>query len=255
MPAWDATTLGCRFSTPLNWIIVPSGLFRSSWPPATHPLGHRLEIPLEGLSEDTWFVSSDDGVGWPGAFYEACRAAGFMPAVTHEFHVLDQLQSMIAKGLQVTAVQPTVCPVDGVLIKPLAGGPLWQRHLLLWRRDLVDASVCRAVHHQFIRTHRPAAGSGSRTFKKWVALGPARLLVHLTEPEGASWSGLMNSNVLRKHVDNIRGYPDEWFFRFLRKSSLLLRENTGCAVAAGVLHGERRRMPGPHSWAACRGFS
>lgn len=136
--------------------------------PATHPLGHRLEIPLEGLSEDTWFVSSDDGVGWPGAFYEACRAAGFMPAVTHEFHMLDQLQSMIAKGLGVTAVQPTVCPVDGVLIKPLAGDPLWQRHLLLWRRDLVDASVVEAVHHHSVRTHRQLLAQAPH-FQKWVA--------------------------------------------------------------------------------------
>jgi DNA-binding transcriptional LysR family regulator len=136
--------------------------------PAGHPLAHRLEIPLEGLSEDTWFVSSDDGVGWPGVFYDACQAAGFTPAVTHEFHVLDQLQSMIAKGLGVTAVQPTVCPVGGVLIKPLAGDPLWQRHLLLWRRDLVDASVVEAVHHHAVRTHRQLLAQAPH-FQKWVA--------------------------------------------------------------------------------------
>lgn len=67
--------------------------------PADHPLAHRLEVSLADLSEDAWFVSADDGVGWPGAFYDACGAAGFRPAVTHEFHMLDQLQSMIAKGL------------------------------------------------------------------------------------------------------------------------------------------------------------
>ncbi|MEV1093730.1 LysR substrate-binding domain-containing protein [Streptomyces microflavus] len=136
--------------------------------PAAHPLGHRLEIPLEELSTDTWFVASNDGVGWPGAFYEACRAAGFMPAVTHEFHVLDQLQSMIAKGLGVTVVQPTVCPADGVLIKPLAGDPLWQRHLLMWRRDLVDASVVEAVHHHAVRTHCQLLAQAPH-FQKWVA--------------------------------------------------------------------------------------
>ncbi|MFE4668200.1 LysR family transcriptional regulator [Streptomyces sp. NPDC056716] len=122
--------------------------------PAGHPLAHRVEVPLEELSEDTWFVSSDDGVGWPGAFYDACQAAGFIPAATHEFHVLDQLQSMIAKGLGVTAVQPTLCPIDGVVVKPLSGDPLWQRHLLLWRPEAVEAPVAEALHHHAVRTYR-----------------------------------------------------------------------------------------------------
>ncbi|MEV7281725.1 LysR family transcriptional regulator [Streptomyces sp. NPDC093111] len=136
--------------------------------PSGHPLAHRIELPLEGLSEDTWFVSSDDGVGWPGAFYDACRAAGFTPAATHEFHMLDQLQSMIAKGLGVAAVQPTVRPIDGVVIRPLAGDPLWQRHLLIWRPDLVESSVVEAVHHHAVRTHWQLLAQAPH-FQKWVA--------------------------------------------------------------------------------------
>ncbi|MDI6518084.1 LysR family transcriptional regulator [Streptomyces sp. ARC32] len=137
---------------------------------AGHPLAHRIEVPLEELSEDTWFVASDDGVGWPGAFYDACRAAGFRPADTHEFHVLDQLQSMIAKGLGVALVQPTVRPVDGVLVKPLAGDPLWQRHLLLWRREQVEAPVAEAVHHHAVHTYRTLL-AGAPHVQKWVTRG------------------------------------------------------------------------------------
>ncbi|OWA20528.1 LysR family transcriptional regulator [Streptomyces sp. CS159] len=137
---------------------------------AGHPLAHRIEVPLEELSEDTWFVSSDDGVGWPGAFYDACRAAGFRPADTHEFHVLDQLQSMIAKGLGVSLVQPTVRPVDGVLVKPLAGDPLWQRHLLLWRREQVEAPVAEALHHHAVHTYRTLL-AGAPHLQKWVTRG------------------------------------------------------------------------------------
>ncbi|MGW2129555.1 LysR family transcriptional regulator [Streptomyces coelicoflavus] len=137
---------------------------------AGHPLAHRIEAPLEELSEDTWFVASDDGVGWPGAFYDACRAAGFRPADTHEFHVLDQLQSMIAKGLGVALVQPTVRPVDGVLVKPLAGDPLWQRHLLLWRREQVEAPVAEAVHHHAVHTYRTLL-AGAPHVQKWVTRG------------------------------------------------------------------------------------
>lgn len=121
---------------------------------AGHPLAHRVEVPLEELSRDTWFVTADDGVGWPGAFYDACEAAGFAPGNTHEFHVLEQLQSMIAMGLGVTAVQPTLRPIDGVLVKPLAGDPLWQRLLLVWRRDAVEAPVAEALHHHAVRVYR-----------------------------------------------------------------------------------------------------
>ncbi|MEU9339321.1 LysR family transcriptional regulator [Streptomyces sp. NPDC048290] len=136
--------------------------------PAAHPLAHRVEVPLEELSEDTWFVSSDDGVGWPGAFYDACQAAGFQPAGTHEFHVLDQLQSMIAKGMGVTAVQPTLRPIDGVLVKPLAGDPLWQRHLLIWRREAVPAPVVEALHHHAVRTYRNLLAQAPH-LQRWLA--------------------------------------------------------------------------------------
>lgn len=133
-----------------------------------HPLAHRLEVPLEELSGDTWFVASDDGVGWPGAFYDACRTAGFVPAGTHEFHVLDQLQSMIAKGLGVAVVQPTVRPIDGVLVRPLAGDPLWQRHLLLWRPDGVDAPVAEALHHHAVQVYRNLLAQAPH-LQKWLA--------------------------------------------------------------------------------------
>ncbi|MFE1753429.1 LysR family transcriptional regulator [Streptomyces anandii] len=136
--------------------------------PTGHPLAHRVEVPLEELAEDTWFVSSDDGVGWPGAFYDACEAAGFTPAITHEFHVLDQLQVMIAKGLGVTVVQPTMCPTDGVLVKPLAGDPLWQRHLLIWRSEAVEPAVVEAVHHHAVRLYRDLLARAPH-LQRWAA--------------------------------------------------------------------------------------
>ncbi|MFC7817140.1 MULTISPECIES: LysR family transcriptional regulator [unclassified Streptomyces] len=133
-----------------------------------HPLAHRVEVPLQELSEDTWFVSSDDGVGWPGAFYDACQAAGFTPASTHELHILEQLQAMIAMGLGVAVVQPTIRPVDGVLVKPLVGDPLWQRHLLVWRRDTVEPAVAEALHHHAVRVYRNLLARAPH-LQSWVA--------------------------------------------------------------------------------------
>ncbi|MEU3732266.1 LysR family transcriptional regulator [Streptomyces sp. NPDC033538] len=133
-----------------------------------HPLAHRVEVPLEELSEDTWFVSSDDGVGWPAAFFDACDAAGFTPASTHEFHILEQLQTMIAMGLGVAVVQPTIRPVDGVLVKPLAGDPLWQRHLLVWRQEAVEPAVAEALHHHAVRVYRNLLAQAPH-LQSWVA--------------------------------------------------------------------------------------
>nr|WP_202550169.1 LysR family transcriptional regulator [Streptomyces sp. SID8352] len=133
-----------------------------------HPLAHRLDVPLEELADDTWFVSSDDGVGWPAAFYDACESAGFTPASSHEFHILEQLQTMIAMGLGVAVVQPTIRPIDGVLVKPLTGDPLWQRHLLVWRREEVDPAVAEALHHHAVRVYRHLLAQAPH-LQSWVA--------------------------------------------------------------------------------------
>ncbi|MEU7057023.1 LysR family transcriptional regulator [Streptomyces sp. NPDC046197] len=114
--------------------------------PADHRLRHRTQIPLAELAEEAWFVTPDDGAGWPGVFYTACEAAGFTPAAVHEF-LGDrlQLQSMIADGLGVAAVQATHRPVRGVLVKPLVGTPLWCRYVLAWRRGGVADDVAETV--------------------------------------------------------------------------------------------------------------
>ncbi|WP_251023551.1 LysR substrate-binding domain-containing protein [Streptomyces sp. ISL-10] len=122
--------------------------------PADHPLAHRVEVPLEELAQDTWFVTPDDGVGRPGAFYDACRAAGFAPAAEHEFSPLDQLQVLVAGGHGVSAIQAAHRPFDGVLIKPPAGTPLWLRHLMIWRCDSVDDVTAEALHHYAAAAYR-----------------------------------------------------------------------------------------------------
>ncbi|MFE0464039.1 LysR family transcriptional regulator [Kitasatospora sp. NPDC058965] len=113
---------------------------------ARHRLRHRAEIDLADLAGEAWFLTPDDGAGWPGVFHAACREAGFRAAPVHEFlgeaqHVL----AMIADGLGVAAVQGSRRPVPGVVIKPLAGTPLSCRYVLAWRRDSVAEDVAQAL--------------------------------------------------------------------------------------------------------------
>lgn len=110
--------------------------------PADHRLRHHVEIALADLAEDPWFVTPDDGAGWPGVFYAACAAVGFTPAMVHEF-LGDrlQLQGMIAEGLGVGLVQATTRPIPGVIVRPLAGAPVCCRYLLAWRKESVTEEL------------------------------------------------------------------------------------------------------------------
>jgi DNA-binding transcriptional LysR family regulator len=139
--------------------------------PARHRLRQRLEVVLADLADDAWFMTPDDGAGWPGVFHTACAAAGFTPAAVHEF-LGDQLQlqNMIGDGLGVSIVQATMRPIPDVLVKPISGTPLWCRYVLAWRCDgfageVADTlfSCATAAYHDLIAQspHFQAWASGS----------------------------------------------------------------------------------------------
>ncbi|GAA2002189.1 LysR family transcriptional regulator [Catenulispora subtropica] len=123
--------------------------------PARHGMRHRLQVTLAELADEAWFLTPDDGAGWPGVFYAACEAAGFTPQQVHEFlGDQTQLQAMVATGLGVSPVQATCRPAPGVVIKALTGTPLWCRYVLAWRRDSVTearAEVLFAAAHAAYR--------------------------------------------------------------------------------------------------------
>ncbi|MXM66621.1 LysR family transcriptional regulator [Streptomyces sp. HUCO-GS316] len=137
--------------------------------PSRHRLGHRTQVPLADLAEDAWFLTPDDGAGWPGVFYTACEAAGFSPVAVHEFlGDQAQLQRMIADGLGVSVVQPTLRPIPDVVIRPLIGTPLWCRYVLAWRRDTVAAEVVETLFHCAAAAYRQLVGQ-SPHLRKWAA--------------------------------------------------------------------------------------
>ncbi|MGC9539090.1 LysR family transcriptional regulator [Streptomyces sp. UG1] len=137
--------------------------------PSRHPLARRAQISLAELAEEAWFLTPDDGAGWPGVFYMACAAAGFTPTTVHEFlGDRQQLQGMIADGLGVAVVQATTRPIPQVVIKPLAGTPLWCRYVLAWRRDTVTEQTADALHQCATAAYRQLAAQ-SPHLKAWAA--------------------------------------------------------------------------------------
>ncbi|KUM73353.1 LysR family transcriptional regulator [Streptomyces curacoi] len=123
-----------------------------------HPLARRPQLALADLAEEAWFLTPDDGAGWPGVFYAACAAAGFTPSAVHEF-LGDrlELQGMIADGLGVAVVQATTRPIPQVVVKPLTGTPLWCRYVLAWRRDTVSEETADALLQSATAAYRELA--------------------------------------------------------------------------------------------------
>ncbi|MFB6439697.1 LysR family transcriptional regulator [Streptomyces sp. NPDC056411] len=137
------------------------------------PAGHRLrrsrEVALADLADDAWFLTPDDGAGWPEVFYAACRAAGFTPAAVHEFlGDQQQLQNMIAEGIGVSLVQATLRPIPGVLVKPLVGTPLWCRYVLAWRRESLADELADAIFTSAAAAYR-ALIAQSPHFRTWAS--------------------------------------------------------------------------------------
>ncbi|MEY9893682.1 DNA-binding transcriptional LysR family regulator [Catenulispora sp. MAP5-51] len=136
---------------------------------AGHPLAHRMEVDLTELTDAAWFVTPDDGAGWPGVFYTACQVAGFQPSTVHEFlGDRGQLHAMIAEGLGVGVVQATFAATEGVVVKPLTGTPLWCRYLLAWRVGAVCDEVVDALYRSAVAAYRELTASAPH-LREWAA--------------------------------------------------------------------------------------
>ncbi|MFI6845653.1 LysR family transcriptional regulator [Kitasatospora sp. NPDC050467] len=137
--------------------------------PADHRLRHRTEIDLVDLADEDWFLTPDDGAGWHGVFYGACAAAGFTPATVHAFlGGRLELQEMVAAGLGISAVQATTRPLAHVVVKPLAGTPIWVRHLLVWRPGGVSGEVVETLFGAAAAAYRDLIAA-SPAFQAWAA--------------------------------------------------------------------------------------
>uniref|UniRef100_A0AAU1I6S0 LysR family transcriptional regulator n=1 Tax=Streptomyces sp. NBC_00180 TaxID=2903632 RepID=A0AAU1I6S0_9ACTN len=137
--------------------------------PSRHPLAQRAQVALADLAEEAWFLTPDDGAGWPGVFHAACEAAGFSPSAVHEF-LGDrlELQGMIADGHGVAVVQATTRPISQVVVKPLIGTPLWCRYVLAWRRDVVTEATADALLQSATAAYRELVGQ-SPHLRTWAA--------------------------------------------------------------------------------------
>ncbi|WP_067177949.1 LysR family transcriptional regulator [Microtetraspora niveoalba] len=135
---------------------------------STHPLAGREEVDLADLAGDDWVISPPDGVGWPECVYAACQRAGFTPRVPHSMTEQAMIRQLVAGGHAVSPCQATVQDAPGIVVRPLAGTPLWLRHLVAWRLDGPLARRAGELAGFAARAHREAIADRPH-YAAWAA--------------------------------------------------------------------------------------
>ncbi|GAA4433007.1 LysR family transcriptional regulator [Actinokineospora soli] len=130
--------------------------------PSGDPLATLDEIALGDLADHSWVLSPPNGAGWPDSFHAACADHGFTPDVPYTTPNGDTARTLIAAGRAVAVCQPVYYADEGVVVRPLAGAPMWQRHIMLCPREGALAwrlpslvQFARDAYWSFVRDHSP----------------------------------------------------------------------------------------------------
>ncbi|RKT08301.1 DNA-binding transcriptional LysR family regulator [Streptomyces sp. 3211.6] len=102
--------------------------------PATHPLAGQEAVSLTELADHDWAMPRPDGDRTSEYWSSVCALAGRRPSAPHEAEGR-QLIELVRAGLAVSLCQATFAQTPGLTVRPLAGNPLWYRHVLAWHHD------------------------------------------------------------------------------------------------------------------------
>lgn len=100
-----------------------------------HRLANQQQVDLAELADESWALTPPDGAGWPDCFYTACEQAGFTPRVLYTLADALPMREMVATGRAIAPCQAVFNSADGVVVRPLAGDPVYMRHLLVCRKE------------------------------------------------------------------------------------------------------------------------
>lgn len=112
-----------------------------------HPLAGNEIINLSELADEQWLADPNDDLGGTAYLRKACRDAGFEPAITSEVSDGATARAFVGSGRYVALFQATAPEGFGVVIRPLLGDPIVQRHELVWtdRCPIAPALLRRAA--------------------------------------------------------------------------------------------------------------
>lgn len=125
----------------------------------THPLAATQEVPLAKLADDDWVLSPPDGAGWPECFVTACQNEGFTPKMPYIMIEPMMIRNLIAGKHAISPCQASFPAGPGIVVRPLAGSPVWIRHLVAWRRDGALAHRAEELASLALDAHRESLES------------------------------------------------------------------------------------------------
>jgi len=134
--------------------------------PAAHPCADWAEIALVDLADADWVALPGDGC-FGECFAKACARAGFTP---HPLNMVDYCGALdlVEAARAVALCKPTLRPVAGVSIVPLASAPLRWRHLLGWHPEARVAGLGPELVWQAERAYAETVRRTPR-YAAWLA--------------------------------------------------------------------------------------
>ncbi|MGP3980140.1 LysR family transcriptional regulator [Streptomyces sp. KR80] len=133
--------------------------------PATHPLAADEEVSLTRLLKEEWAVPRPEGDRTREYWSSIFALTGEHPHTPYEAEGR-QLIEVVRAGLAVSLCQATFIEVPGVVVRPLAGNPLWYRHVLAWHPDGPLAArgdeILRRVRDGYLAT-----SAASPVYARW----------------------------------------------------------------------------------------
>ncbi|MFG3685101.1 LysR family transcriptional regulator [Micromonospora sp. NPDC047740] len=98
---------------------------------AGHSLAGQPEVALADLATEQWLAGEGKDVRMRSLFRAACRRAGFTPRRVQRMNAA-VIFPLIGQGHGVALTHALTPARPGVLIRPLAGDPMWARQRLIW---------------------------------------------------------------------------------------------------------------------------
>jgi DNA-binding transcriptional LysR family regulator len=98
--------------------------------PERHPLAAKDVIDLADLAEERWVCDPTDDYG-TAYLRKACRDSGFEPIIAYEVSDTGTARGFVSSGQCVFLAQAPFLEGHGIVVRPLLGDPLVQRHELI----------------------------------------------------------------------------------------------------------------------------
>ncbi|WP_457032493.1 LysR family transcriptional regulator [Kitasatospora sp. P5_F3] len=134
--------------------------------PAGHRLAERAEVTLDELSDEDWASPRPDDDRIREYWSTTLLATGHRMRTVHEVEGRLLLE-LVRGGHAVSLCQASFEELPGIAVRPIAGDPLWYRHLLAWHRSGPLAHLGPELIQHVAEAQRTAAAR-SPAYQRWL---------------------------------------------------------------------------------------